>query len=296
MNSVECALHWEATLGEVPVWSFRDSLLYWVDIRAPALHGLDLATGINRTWPMPEAIGAVAIHAKGGLLLALASGLARFDPANATLTPIYPIEADNPTSRLNDGRCDRQGRFWVGSMDRSDPKGGSLYCYHPNGTLHRLFGGIQIPNGLAVSPDGRNLHFCDSPTGQLTLRALDPHTGLLGPPSLFAVCERPGSPDGAVYDADGCLWVVHYEGARVTRYTPDGRIDRVIALPVPCPTACCFGSDGLDTLFVTSARIGLKEEALRDAPLSGSIFAIFPGVRGLPEPAFAQGENLCPSF
>lgn len=291
MNTVECALRWEATLGEVPVWASRDGLLYWVDIRAPALHALNLATGANRSWPMPEAIGAVAIHAKGGLLLALASGLARFDPAHAALTPIQPIEADNPTSRLNDGRCDRQGRFWVGSMDRSNPNGGSLYYYHPDGSLHRLFGGIQIPNGLAVSPDGGVLHFCDSPTRRLTRHALDAETGALGPSSPFATCEPPGGPDGAVFDADGCLWVAHFGGARVTRFTPDGRIDRVIPLPVPCPTACCFGGSGLDTLFVTTARIGLGEDALRAAPLSGSIFAISTGVRGLPEPEFAQGGH-----
>lgn len=290
MSTVDCVLRWDATLGEVPLWSVRDSLLYWVDIRAPALNGLNLSTGINKIWPMPEAIGAAAIHDEGGLLLALASGLAHFNPTDSKLTPLIPIEADNPNSRLNDGRCDRQGRFWVGSMDRSDPNGGSLYCYHPNGTLHKLFTGIQIPNGLAISPDGSILHFCDSPTSRLELRNIDKQTGTLGKPRVLAVCEKPGFPDGAVYDAEGCLWVVHYEGARVSRYTPEGKIDQTISLPVPCPTACCFGGSRLDTLFITSAQLGLVEDKLKEAPLSGSIFAISPGVCGLPEPAFAQGE------
>lgn len=289
MLKVDCVLHWNALLGEVPLWSLRDRLLYWVDIRAPALHGLDLATGVNRSWTMPEPIGAAAIHAQGGLLVALASGLSRFDPATATLTPLQPIEADAPASRLNDGRCDRQGRFWVGSMNRATPEGrGQLYRYDPDGTLHRMFGDIEVPNGLAFSPDGSMLHFCNSPTRRLTVHALDPATGAMGPPSLFAESPPPGNPDGAVIDADGCLWVAHFDGARLTRFTPDGRIDRVIPLPVPRPTAVCFGGDGLDTLFVTSARINMTEAALREAPLSGSVFAIHPGVRGLPEPVFAQ--------
>ncbi|MDX3805169.1 SMP-30/gluconolactonase/LRE family protein [Bosea thiooxidans] len=291
MTTVDCVLRWEATLGEVPVWSPRDGLLYWVDIRAPALHAFDRRTGANRSWTMPEAIGAVAIHSGGGLLLALASGLARFDPAEGTLTPIQPIEADNPGSRLNDGRCDRQGRFWVGSMTRGKTGAGSLYCYHADGTLDRLFGAITIPNGLAVSPDGRWLHFCDSPTGRLTRHALDPDTGAIGPSQPFVTCEPPGDPDGAVFDAEGYLWVAHFGGARVTRYAPDGRTDRVIPLPVPCPTACTFGGRDLDTLFVTTARIGLDEQALKEAPLSGSLFAISTGARGLPEPEFAQGAR-----
>lgn len=290
MDNVDCVLRCEALLGEVPLWSARDQLLYWVDIRAPALNALDLTTGTNQSWEMPEPIGAVAIHAQGGLLVALASGLSRFDPATATLTPVQPIEAEITTSRLNDGRCDRQGRFWVGSMNRATLETrGFLYRYDPDGTLHRMFGDIEVPNGLAFSPDGNTLHFCDSPSQRLMMHALDSVTGELGPPQHFADSAPPGNPDGAVIDAEGCLWVAHFDGARVTRYSPDGHVDRVIELPVPRPTACCFGGVGLDTLFVTSARINMSEATLRNAPLSGSIFAIRPGVLGLPEPAFGQG-------
>ena len=291
MDTVECVLRAEALLGEVPVWSSRDRLLYWVDIRAPALHALDIGSGTDRSWPMPEPIGAVAIHAEGGLLLALASGLARFDPQTAALEMVQPIEADIQTSRLNDGRCDRRGRFWVGSMNRATPDGrGSLYRYDPDGSLHHLFGGIEVPNGLAFSPDGNTMYFWDTPTRRLQAFPLDPATGALGPARLFAESAGPGNPDGAVTDAEGCLWVAHFDGARLTRYRPDGGVDRVIELPVDRPTACCFGGDDLDTLFVTSARINMDPAALQRSPLSGSVFAIRPGVRGLPEPIFgAQG-------
>ena len=289
-GTVDCVLQAEARLGEVPVWSAREQVLYWVDIRAPALHRLDPATGHARSWPMAEAIGAVALHGSGGLLLALASGLARFDPGTAVLSPLQPIEADIPTSRLNDGRCDRQGRFWVGSMDRSTPESrGSLYRYDPGGTLHHMFGGIEVPNGLAFSPDGRTMYFCDTPTRRIQAFTLDSATGDIGDERCFAECEPPGNPDGAVTDAEGCLWVTHFGGFRITRYRPDGRMDRVVPLPVERPTACCFGGDGLDTLFITSSRLNLDDDQLRQFPLSGGVFALRPGVRGLPEPVFGQG-------
>jgi sugar lactone lactonase YvrE len=286
-EQVTCVLPAEARLGEVPVWSQRDRLLYWVDIRAPALHALNPVTGHSRAWPMPEAIGAVALHADGGLLVALASGLARFDPSDASLTLLRPVEADIPTSRLNDGRCDRQGRFWFGSMDRSTPDSrGFLYRYDPDGSLHRLLDGIEVPNGLAFSPDGGTMYFCDSPTLRLQAFALDPVSGDIVHAATFVQCEPPGVPDGAVTDSEGCLWVAHFGGARLTRYRPDGHVDRVIPLPVERPTACCFGGENLDTLFVTSSRQNLDEAALRRFPLSGAVFAIRPGVRGLPEPIF----------
>ena len=289
IDAVRCILAAEAKLGEVPVWSVAEQCLYWVDIRAPALHRLDPATGIDQSWPMPEAVGAVALHGDGGLLLALASGLSRFDPATATLTPLHPIEANIATSRLNDGRCDRQGRFWVGSMDRSTPETrGHLYRYDPDGTLQRLFGGIEVPNGLAFSPDGRTMYFCDTPTRRIQAFTLDPATGAITSERHFADCEPPGNPDGAVTDAQGCLWITHFGGSRVTRYTPDSQVDTVVPLPVERPTACCFGGEGLDTLFITSSRMNLDATELARFPLSGGVFAFKPGVRGLPEPLFGQ--------
>lgn len=285
---VECVLRADALLGEGPVWSVREQVLYWVDIRAPALHRLDPATGLDQAWPMPEAIGCLALAADGGMLVALASGLARFDPAIGALERVAPIEADIPTSRLNDGRCDRQGRFWVGSMDRSAPdRRGALYRYDPDGSLHRMLDAIEVPNSLSFSPDGGTMYFADSPTLCVQAFALDRATGALGDSRLFAACEPPGVPDGAAIDADGCLWVAHFDGARLTRFSPEGRIDRIIEMPVDRPTACCFGGADLATLFVTSARINLDAPALARTPLAGSVFALRPGVAGLPEPLFA---------
>jgi len=293
MAGVDCVHRSEDLLGECPLWSVREQRLYRVDIRAPALHRLDPATGAQESWPMPEAIGSAALCPDGTLLVALASGLSRFDPADGTLTPLVPIEAEIGTSRLNDGRCDRQGRFWVGSMDRSTPQGrGALYRYDPDGALHRMLGDIEVPNSLAFSPDGGTMYFADSPTRVVQAFTLSATTGALSQRRDLASCEPPGVPDGAVADAEGCLWVAQFDGAQLVRFRPDGTVERMVPMPVDRPTACCFGGKDLDTLFITSARINLDAEALRRQPLAGSVFALRPGVPGLPEPLFGRAAPI----
>jgi L-arabinonolactonase len=292
MAGVECVHRSEDLLGEGPLWSVREQCLYRVDIRAPALHRLDPVTGSQQSWPMPEPIGSAALGGDGRVLVALASGLSRFDPDGGALQPLVPIEAEIATSRLNDGRCDRQGRFWVGSMDRSTPAGrGALYRYDPDGALHRMLENIEVPNSLAFSPDGGTMYFADSPTREVQAFALSAATGELTHRRVFARCEPPGVPDGAVTDEAGCLWVAQFDGGRLVRFRPDGAVDRVIPMPVDRPTACCFGGADLGTLFVTSARINLDAEALRRQELAGSVFALRPGVRGLPEPLFAGAAH-----
>jgi L-arabinonolactonase len=288
LTDVRCVADARAELGEVPIWSAEEQAVYWVDIRAPALHRFDARTEIDRTWPMPEPIGAVAFDARGGLLVALASGLYRFAQETATLTLEQPIEAEITTSRLNDGRCDRQGRFWVGSMDRSAPHTrGALYRYDSRG-LARMFGDVEVPNGIAFSPDGSRMYFWDTPTRVLRVFALDTASGAISDERVFAVAEPPGNPDGAVVDAVGGLWVTHFGGWRLTRYAPDGRIDRVVDLPVEQPTACCFGGADLRTLYVTSARVRLDGAALQRGPLAGGLFAVRTDIPGLPEPLFGS--------
>jgi L-arabinonolactonase len=289
------AIDSRALLGEVPIWSAEERALYWVDIRAPALHRFDSQTGSDRAWSLPEAIGAVAFDARGGLLVALASGLYRFDPASEGLILEAPIESDINTSRLNDGRCDRQGRFWVGSMDRSTPESrGSFYRYDPDRAVTRLFGDVQIPNGIAFSPDGGQMYFWDTPTRKLRVFDLDTETGAIGNERVLAEAEPSGNPDGAVTDAEGGLWVAHFGGWRITRYLPDGRIERTVEVPVQDPTACCFGGPDLKTLYVTSAHINLDEAALKRGPLAAGLFAVDTDFLGLAEPAFGQKSDNSP--
>jgi L-arabinonolactonase len=240
---------------------------------------------------MPESIGCVALSPDQSVVVALASGLAWFDPETERLDRFLTIEADQPETRLNDGRCDRDGRLWVGSMARS---GGQ-----PSGTLYRsdashaapMLSGIRVPNSIAFSPDGLTMYFADTPTRTIRAFDLDPQSGRLsGERDFAAMPPFNGLPDGATVDIEGGLWVAEWDGGQISRFHPDGRFDRSIGLPVPRPTCCAFGGADLDTLFVTSARTGLDTEALRRAPLSGGLFRLRPGVRGLLEPRFRKGQ------
>ena len=190
--------------------------------------------------------------------------------------------------RCNDGKCDRQGRFWVGTMGdmRRTPRG-HLYRLDPQAGLRRVLDGLTIPNGLCWSPDGRTMYFTDSPTRLIWAFPYDPATGTPGERRVFAQVDGSGVADGATVDAEGCLWSARHGGGRVTRYTPDGRIDREIALPVSQPSCCAFGGPDLGTLFVTTARNGLSADDLAKQPLAGAVLALEPGVRGLAEPRYA---------
>jgi sugar lactone lactonase YvrE len=283
----ECVLDCKAALGEGAVWCDRTQALYWVDILAPALHRYEPASGKERAWLMPEPVGTVALGPDNRVLVALASGLAWFDPETDRLDRFLAIEADRPDTRLNDGRCDHQGRLWVGSMSRGTPEPiGVLYrCTVQAATPVRT--GIKVPNCTAFNPDGRRMYFTDTPTRIVQTFDLDPETGELSGEREFTTFPAShGWPDGATVDAEGGLWVAHWEGGRVSRFTPDGELDRAIRVAAPRVTCCAFGGPDLGTLFITTARHGLGAEALSKAPLSGGLFAVRPGVAGLPEPRF----------
>jgi sugar lactone lactonase YvrE len=290
VNDIEvtCILPCAAQLGEGAVWSVRDQVLWWVDIHAPSLHRFAPATGQDREWAMPESIGCLALGPAERVLVGLASGLAWFDPIAERLEHDVRIEADVPTSRLNDGRCDRQGRLWVGSMNRGVADGhGSLYRCEAGGLPRPMLTGIQVPNTTAFSPDGQTMYFADSPSRRIRAFDLDPTTGEIDGERIFATIET-GVPDGATVDADGGLWVACWDGWRIARFLPNGTLDREIAMPVPRPTCCAFGGPDLATLYVTSARTGLDAEMLGRAHLSGGVFALHPEVCGLAEPIFGK--------
>lgn len=287
MSEASCVLDAKATLGEGAAWCVRTQRLFWVDIQAPALHEFDPATGKDRQWAMPEPIGTMALADGGRVVVALASGLAWFDLATEKLQRFLPIEADNDASRLNDGRCDRQGRLWVGSMRRGEAKHPGV-LYRCNGTrAEPMLHNITVPNCTCFSPDGRTMYFTDTPTGIIRAFDLDAATGALSNERRFATLpEGTGNPDGATVDAGGGVWVAHWGGGRVSRFRPDGTYERSITLAAPRVTCPAFGGPDLDTLFITTARTGLDEAALAQAPQSGGLFAVKPGVRGIEEPRF----------
>lgn len=284
MTDIACVLPARAELGESPVWCARTARLWWVDIRGERLHRFDPAAGADEVWPLPEPAGCLALGADGRIVLALASGLAWFDPGDAAVTPFLAIEADDPATRLNDGRVDRQGRLFVGSMARAGGGAvGTLYRADAEGGLAVMRRAITVPNCAAFSPDGRRMYFADSPTRQIVVSALDPATGDLGAPVPFATVPR-GVPDGGTVDAEGHLWVALWDGAAIARYRPDGSLATLIDLPVRRPTCPAFGGADLGTLYVTSARTGLDAPGAAD----GGILAFRPGVVGMLEAFFGS--------
>jgi L-arabinonolactonase len=290
MSAVRVAHPAANQLGEGVLWDERAQALYWTDIGGATLWRLHPEDGRVAHWPMPERLASFALcETPGWLLLALASRLAFFELDTQRLLPLHEIEPGRST-RANDGACDRQGRFVFGTLHEpaNGPKQpvGGFYRLHADLRLEPLpLPGVAISNSIAFSPAGDRMYFCDS----LSRNILCCDYGdRLGPPRVFAeLGDVPGEPDGSAVDAQGALWNAQWGMQRVVRYLPDGREDRVIAVPTRQPTRPAFGGPDLATLYVTSARDGLTDAQLAGDPHAGALFAFEPGVAGLPEPRFA---------
>jgi sugar lactone lactonase YvrE len=286
---LEPVLDPDATLGEGPVWLDAAAQLVFVDIIGRRLHRYDPALKRHDAHALPEDIGCVVPHKDGGFVAALRSGIWRLSEAGEPTEQLAANPEDTATSRFNDGRTDPAGRLVVGTIDEGRGQGAALYRFDRRG-LHRLFGGIGTSNGLAFSPDGRWMYHAD--TGSFAVRrfAYDPASGEIGAPEIFvqlddAAVDR-GRPDGAAVDSEGCYWTALWDGARVQRYDPDGRLMAEFPTPALRPTMPCFGGPGLRTLFVPSARDDTGPDG---APLSGAggqLFAMPAPTAGIPSPRF----------
>lgn len=288
MSEVIRAVACTNKLGEVPVWDGAEQALYWVDIEGRLLQRFHPATGAIRTWELPERIGSYALREAGGFVVAFESGFAFMDEGGAVEWIAKP-EADTPRNRFNDGKCDRKGRFWAGTMDdRLSEHTGALYRLDPDRTVTQVETGIGISNSLAWSPDNRIFYFADTMDREIRAYDYDHASGAITNRRSFTDMKgRPGNPDGSTIDAAGYLWNAEWDGWAVVRYAPDGTVDRVIDLPVQKPTSCMFGGPDLSTLYVTTAIWDHTEADLRKQPWAGSVLAIDAGVPGLPEPRFA---------
>lgn len=284
----ECVLDSRASLGECPVWSIAEQALYWVDINGPALHRFDPSTGRDVTMPMPSSIGCFALRDGGGFVVALRDGLWLAGADGRLAEKIAEAPYDSPHHRFNDGRADREGRFWAGTMnEKRDAPTGALYRLDPGGAVTRTLPGMTTSNGLAWSPDGRTMYHADTPTLTIRAYAFDAASGTIGEGRVFHRFEREGDrPDGAAVDSEGCYWVALYRGGAVVRLSPEGREIARHAVPAMCPTMPAFGGPDLRTLYVTSARQMREPEELARLPHSGGIFAMRVDVPGLPEPTF----------
>lgn len=278
----------ENQLGECVLWCERSGRVLWTDILGQTLYARHIARGDTSTWPMPEPLAAFALTASDDrLLLGLASQLAFFDFSSGALTPICEVEA-GLTTRLNDGRCDRQGRFVFGTFNQAEPRApiGGYYRLGSDLKLERLpLPNCAIANSICFSPDGATMYYCNSPDRAIRCCDYDPVTGAIANERVFAELDGDaGEPDGSCIDAQGHLWNAQWGASRVVRYAPDGKVERVIESPALQPSCVAIGGADMDVLYVSSARVGMSEPAVHD----GAVFQMrLADVRGLPESRFA---------
>lgn len=282
-----------ADVGECPVWRGDEAALYWVDIPARKLVRLKVDSQTRTEWTFPEQIACFAFDAEGGVIAGLETGVFAVALPEAggaagvrrLAAPAFPA----PGMRFNDGRCDRQGRFWAGTMvmdmSLAQPAGALFRFDATSGLSAPVVDGLVTQNGLAWSPDGTTMYLSDSHPTRRLIWAFDFDTadGTPHRRRVFADLHHyAGRPDGAAVDADGCYWTCANDAGLLLRFTPDGRVDRQIGLPARKPSMCAFGGSRLDTLFVTSIR-----PSGQPADDDGAVFVVHPGVQGLPEPRFA---------
>ena len=282
------------TVGESPLWHAAESAWYWVDIPARRVWRLDGATGATRHWSTSEMVACIAARKDGGLIAGMESGIFSLELGEAQtaverkLAP--PEQGLGPGLRFNDGRCDRQGRFWAGTMfmDMSAARDdGKLFRYDAQGLSAPVVSGLVTQNGLAFSPDGRTMYLSDSHPSRRVVWAYDYDidAGLPHNRRVFVDMNgQAGRPDGAAMDADGCYWICGNDGGYIDRYTPDGKRDRRLQVPMLKPAMCSFGGKGLDTLIVTSIVSGKPE----DAEWGGAVILLRPGVQGVAETPFGS--------
>ncbi|NPT36813.1 SMP-30/gluconolactonase/LRE family protein [Paraburkholderia xenovorans] len=295
---VEVAGQAPASVGESPVWRIAEQALYWVDIPAQKIVRLRIDSGERSEWLLPEKVACIAFDHRGTVLAGCETGLFAVTLAEATASgeavqvtgrKLAAPDFACDDMRFNDGRCDRQGRFWSGTMvqDMAAARpAGALYRFDARGVLSApVVDGLITQNGLAWSPDGATMYLSDSHPLRRQIWAFD-YDGETGEPRnrrVFAdLNHHAGRPDGAAVDADGCYWICANDAGLLLRFTPLGKLDRQIAVPAIKPAMCAFGGRDLDTLFVTSIR-----PAANASEHDGHLFAVRPGVTGLPEPEFA---------
>lgn len=276
-------------LGEGPLWDVQEQRLYWIDSFGNTVfrcteHGTEV-----EEWAVPANIGSMALREKGGAVISLQTGFHFLDFKSGETTPIHDPESHIPSTRLNDGKVDRQGRFIAGSMDmKEEGPNGALYRLDPDLSVHKLEGNIICSNGPCWSPDGRTFYFTDTWSEEISAYDYDLAAGTPSNKRRFASFkEIGGAPDGATVDAEGYVWSAAVYSGQIVRFTPDGTIDRIIKTPVLKVTSVMFGGPNLDVLYVTSMARPPLPRFPEDGPMAGHLFAIHGlGVRGIPERRF----------
>ncbi len=285
-------------LGESPFWHPDEAALYWCDIPGKKLNRWHPGSTAHKSWSFDSEPGCVAPLPDGRLLLAMRDGLFRFDPQSGDRHRLSPPPYEAKHERFNDGKADPQGRLWVGTIyEPRTSAAAALYCWDGK-KLQRMAGDVTVSNGLAFSPDGHTLYWADTPSHRVVAYDFNPQAGTLLNPRVLVQFETKvadqdlalygGRPDGAAVDAEGAYWCAMFEGQRLLRIAPDGRVLQELRLPVRCPTMPCFGGPDLRTLYITTAREKRPAAELAAQPLAGCVLHMPVDVPGLPV-NFARG-------
>jgi sugar lactone lactonase YvrE len=286
-SNVQCVADVHAVLGEGPVWVARESALYWLDIKGRKVFRLG-SDGQRSEWPTPLRVGSLAPRRNGAFIGGTEDGVAIIDPAAERFDFVARPEEHLRGNRFNDGKLDRRGRFWAGTMDDAEREAtGTLYCIDADLGCTPVGTGYKVPNGPAFSPAGDIMYLNDSPL-QVTYAFDIGADGKPGPRRVFLqFAEGDGFPDGMTVDSEGCLWIAFWDGWCVRRFSSSGEWLQTVEMPVARPTSCAFGGRDLDRLYISSASIGLDDDARRMQPNAGGLFMISPGVRGVEDTPFA---------
>lgn len=280
-----------SSLGEGSLWDVASQRLYWVDIIEHKVMCFDPSTGANPGYDVAQEVGTVVLTEDSKLLLGLRSGISVFDPHSGSFLPLCSPEPGAQHKRLNDGKCDRRGRFWVGSMVEGGEKGsGGLFCLDADLHLERKLGGVSCSNGLVWSKDSTKFYYIDTPTHRVDVFDHDAATGAIENRRTVArFIEGEGAPDGMTIDADDCLWVALWGGSKVVKLDPNtGEVLLEVAVPATNVTSCAFGGPDLSELYITTARVGESPQALAARPLAGSLFRASVSAVGVPSTRFAR--------
>ena len=284
---VRCVADVHAVLGEGPVWVEREGALYWVDIKGRKIFRLGKDGG-RTEWATPCRVGSLAPRAGGGFIAGTDEGIAAIDLDSETFEVVAQPEEQLPDNRFNDGKVDRRGRFWAGTMDDKEQQAsGTLYLLEPSLEVRSVDGSYRVTNGPAFSPAGDVMYHNDSARAVTYAFDIDSAGKAANRRVFLQFGESDGFPDGMTVDSEGCLWIALWDGWCVRRYSPGGDWLETVRMPVARPTSCAFGGLELSQLYITSASIGLDETALRMQPNAGGLFMMEPGVRGLKDVPFA---------
>lgn len=288
MGEVEHLVASQCKLGEGPVWHPGEQALYWLDIEQGHLHRYDSISQAHTSTDLGLVVSAMGIRENGAFVMATKEGFALWDPHDAAFQFLGDLDPDQMQSvRFNDGKTDRQGRFWAGKMGPAATN--SLFRLDPNGDISRMEVDITCSNGLGWSPDNRTFYYTDSAARIIYAYDFNAAEGSIHNRRIFTQvpnAPREGVPDGLSVDADGYLWSARWGGWKIVRYTPQGEIEREVSLPVALVTSCAFGGHDLNELYITSAWTEVASEDRARQPFAGDVFRLKTAVPGLPEAYF----------